>query len=270
MRRRPSGALTRLHRSGAPVALFTFFCFALTFSPARIARAAPSAPEDPHALEASGSAVADAPIAATPPPAQTAAPDPKSQAASVEPAVPDTVTPPDQSSADPGDAPKQKIDPKQATAGAKVTPTASSATAVDPATSEPLSLPTGADKSGVTSKTISVPKGAGTIKGMGESFSAQLSTGIATFSVPLRCPRRAAARSRRWGSRTARAVARGWRAWAGESACRSSRGRRTAACRSYDDQRRLAPASRTASCSTAGRSWCPSAWWLTGGACDGR
>ena len=51
-----------------------------------------------------------------------------------------------------------------------------------------IALPTGADKSGVTSKAISVPKGAGTIKGMEESFSAQLSTGIATFSVPLALP----------------------------------------------------------------------------------
>ncbi len=51
-----------------------------------------------------------------------------------------------------------------------------------------LALPTGADKSGVTSKAISVPKGAGTIQGMEESFSAQLSTGIATFSVPLALP----------------------------------------------------------------------------------
>ena len=53
---------------------------------------------------------------------------------------------------------------------------------------QPIALPTGADKSGVTSKTISVPKGAGTIKGMEESFSAQLSTGIATFSVPFALP----------------------------------------------------------------------------------
>jgi RHS repeat-associated protein len=51
-----------------------------------------------------------------------------------------------------------------------------------------LALPSGADKSGVTSKAISVPKGAGTIQGMEESFSAQLSTGIATFSVPLALP----------------------------------------------------------------------------------
>ena len=48
-----------------------------------------------------------------------------------------------------------------------------------------LGLPSGADKSGVTSQTISIPKGAGSIQGMEESFSAQLSTGIATFSVPF-------------------------------------------------------------------------------------
>ncbi len=49
-------------------------------------------------------------------------------------------------------------------------------------------LPSGADKSGVTSQAISIPKGSGTIKGMEESFSAQLSTGIATFSVPFAIP----------------------------------------------------------------------------------
>ncbi len=49
-------------------------------------------------------------------------------------------------------------------------------------------LPSGADKSGVTSQAISVPKGSGTIHGMEESFSAQLSTGIATFSVPFAIP----------------------------------------------------------------------------------
>src|SRR5688500_6619159 len=49
-------------------------------------------------------------------------------------------------------------------------------------------LPTGADKSGVTSKAINMPKGSGTIDGMWESFSAQLSTGMATFSVPFALP----------------------------------------------------------------------------------
>src|SRR5690606_192430 len=48
-----------------------------------------------------------------------------------------------------------------------------------------LALPSGDDKSGVTAQAISIPKGAGSVKGMEESFSAQLSTGIATFSVPF-------------------------------------------------------------------------------------
>ncbi|MBI3202989.1 MAG: hypothetical protein HYZ29_15730, partial [Myxococcales bacterium] len=50
------------------------------------------------------------------------------------------------------------------------------------------SLPSGADKSGVTSQAISLPSTSGSIQGMGESFSAQLSTGIATFSVPFALP----------------------------------------------------------------------------------
>ncbi len=51
-----------------------------------------------------------------------------------------------------------------------------------------MSLPTGADKSGVTSQAINLPQGAGKIQGMGESFSAQLSTGIGTYSVPFSLP----------------------------------------------------------------------------------
>ncbi|MEO8905254.1 MAG: toxin TcdB middle/N-terminal domain-containing protein [Polyangiaceae bacterium] len=57
-----------------------------------------------------------------------------------------------------------------------------------PTLNQALALPTGADKSGVTSKAISLPQGSGKIQGMGESFSAQLSTGIATFSVPFSLP----------------------------------------------------------------------------------
>ncbi len=49
-------------------------------------------------------------------------------------------------------------------------------------------LPTGSTPNDVTSKTISIPNGSGTIKGMEESFSAQLSTGIANFNVPLSLP----------------------------------------------------------------------------------
>ncbi|MBX3184409.1 MAG: hypothetical protein KF915_17405, partial [Polyangiaceae bacterium] len=55
-------------------------------------------------------------------------------------------------------------------------------------TVQPAALPTGDDKSGVTSKSISVPQGSGTVQGMGESFSAQLSTGIMTYAVPFTLP----------------------------------------------------------------------------------
>jgi len=50
-------------------------------------------------------------------------------------------------------------------------------------------LVNGQDKSGVSSTAISVPKGPGTIEGMGESFSAQASTGVATLSVPFELPK---------------------------------------------------------------------------------
>ena len=52
-----------------------------------------------------------------------------------------------------------------------------------------MSLPTGENKTGVSSTAISAPKGPGTIQGMGESFSAQPSTGISTFSVPFALPK---------------------------------------------------------------------------------
>ncbi|MGE0325729.1 MAG: toxin TcdB middle/N-terminal domain-containing protein, partial [Polyangiaceae bacterium] len=53
---------------------------------------------------------------------------------------------------------------------------------------EAAALTSGEDKSGVTSSAISVPKGSGTVQGMEESFSAQLSTGIATYSVGFALP----------------------------------------------------------------------------------
>ena len=49
-------------------------------------------------------------------------------------------------------------------------------------------LLTGGDKNGASSKAISTPQGAGKIDGMGESFSAQLSTGTANYSVPIMLP----------------------------------------------------------------------------------
>lgn len=59
---------------------------------------------------------------------------------------------------------------------------------VDDEKVKPLGLPTGDAKSGVTSQAISMPKGEGSIQGMEESFSAQLSTGVASFSVPIVLP----------------------------------------------------------------------------------
>ncbi|MCB9610148.1 MAG: hypothetical protein H6716_26410 [Polyangiaceae bacterium] len=53
---------------------------------------------------------------------------------------------------------------------------------------EPASLPTGEAKSGVSGTAISAPKGAGTIQGMGESYSAQQSTGQLSYSVPFVLP----------------------------------------------------------------------------------
>src|SRR6185295_17371549 len=49
----------------------------------------------------------------------------------------------------------------------------------------PLSLPTGPAKSAVTPQAISLPTAEGSIEGMGESFSPVLSSGTATYSVPI-------------------------------------------------------------------------------------
>ncbi|MBK8997329.1 MAG: VCBS repeat-containing protein [Myxococcales bacterium] len=50
----------------------------------------------------------------------------------------------------------------------------------------PAALPKGDDA--VSAQAIALPGGAATVGGMGESFSAQLTTGIATFSVPFALP----------------------------------------------------------------------------------
>lgn len=50
-----------------------------------------------------------------------------------------------------------------------------------------LVLPTAATK-GVSHETVHLPQGAGKVQGLGESFSAQLSTGIATYTVPFAVP----------------------------------------------------------------------------------
>ncbi|MFI5296980.1 MAG: SpvB/TcaC N-terminal domain-containing protein [Polyangiales bacterium] len=57
-----------------------------------------------------------------------------------------------------------------------------------PATPAPETLTLGGDKSGVSSQAITTPAGSGKVQGWGESFSAQLSTGVGSFSVPLSLP----------------------------------------------------------------------------------
>ncbi|MBX3249366.1 MAG: hypothetical protein KF901_19470, partial [Myxococcales bacterium] len=52
----------------------------------------------------------------------------------------------------------------------------------------PTSLPTGEAKSAVEPTRISLPSAEGSIEGMGESFAPVLSSGTATFSVPLALP----------------------------------------------------------------------------------
>ena len=46
----------------------------------------------------------------------------------------------------------------------------------------------GADKSGVGPNTISLPKGPGSIEGLGESFQPTLNTGTAKHNIPLKLP----------------------------------------------------------------------------------
>ncbi|MFZ5785275.1 MAG: SpvB/TcaC N-terminal domain-containing protein, partial [Acidobacteriota bacterium] len=52
----------------------------------------------------------------------------------------------------------------------------------------PISLPTGEERSGVTPEALSLPDGGGSIEGMGESFQALLSSGQASFTVPIALP----------------------------------------------------------------------------------
>jgi RHS repeat-associated protein len=65
-------------------------------------------------------------------------------------------------------------------------PNAASPATPSPAT--PLSLPFGGERNGVSNQTIHLPQGGGKLEGMGESFSMQLSTGVATYSIPFRLP----------------------------------------------------------------------------------
>ncbi len=57
-----------------------------------------------------------------------------------------------------------------------------------PPGAEPTALPSGESKTAVTPSQISLPNAEGSIEGMGESFAPVLSSGTATFSVPISLP----------------------------------------------------------------------------------
>jgi hypothetical protein len=92
----------------------------------------------------------------------------------------------------------EQVEPRAATTAAPAAPGQEHQTARDTAalaslsTSSanitPLNAPVGENQTGASSQAISVPQGTGKVQGMGESFSAQLSTGIATFNVPIALP----------------------------------------------------------------------------------
>lgn len=109
------------------------------------------------------------------------APAPRSEAKSkvdLLPAAPPAERPPA--------SPHQRPSTASATAdGAVLTATATApSSALPPA--KPLALPKGDDA--VSGQAIALPSGGATVGGMGESFSAQLTTGIATLSVPFAMP----------------------------------------------------------------------------------
>src|SRR5690606_6842998 len=58
-------------------------------------------------------------------------------------------------------------------------------TPADNPTATPISLPGSPGASAVTPQAISRPNAEGSVEGMGESFSPVLSSGTATFSVPI-------------------------------------------------------------------------------------
>jgi RHS repeat-associated protein len=95
---------------------------------------------------------------------------------------------------EPSPSPNQAREPAAAPAVAADTPVATAKAApvgigerqqVAAAPADVASAPVGGDKTGVSSQAIALPQGAGKIQGMGESFSTQLSTGVATYTVPF-------------------------------------------------------------------------------------
>lgn len=152
-------SLAALRRRGAPVALVAYVTLVANMVPVRSARADDSArQEEPATVDVKQDA---------PPPSAPAPSSPVHVERLPLAGGPAEATAPAAS----GVMPQQPI-----------TTIASKETRVP----QPDSLPVdGTSKSGVSSQAIALPQGTGKIQGMGESFSTQLSTGVANFSVPI-------------------------------------------------------------------------------------
>jgi hypothetical protein len=154
--------LSRLRRRTAPVALVSYIALVFSQLPVRAARADESREAAPvvEPARATSPARAESKATTTTPP-------------SADPSV--EARPPPGGSSSPSRETTERVDPAilaDLPAGAP----------------EPMAPTVGGDKTGVSSQAISVPQGAGKVQGMGESFSTQMSTGVATFSVPFALP----------------------------------------------------------------------------------
>jgi RHS repeat-associated protein len=186
----------RMSRFSAPVALFTLLSFTSSLAPRQaLAAGSPTAPagSDPVTPAAQDPATPAAPDIGSPPvsggkdnPVADAdnrrdLGSPPVPGGKREPTDPSATQEDTTSSAAANLQPKEDADKLQLAAK----PVHELPLVTSPSTT---SLPTGENKTGVGAQAISVPKGPGTIEGMGESFSAQASTGISTFSIPISLP----------------------------------------------------------------------------------
>ncbi len=156
-----------------PIALLTCVAFVATLRPLRLARADGEPPAARTERAPAAEAVPEEPVAPAPAAVSTAAPTAAA-----------TSSPPQTPADRPAD-PRVRAEAANAM-GPPAAATFSLSTA--PVTLDSLAVG-GGDATGVSSQAISVPQGTGKIQGMGESFSTQLSTGVATFTVPISLPK---------------------------------------------------------------------------------
>jgi RHS repeat-associated protein len=145
-------AFTKLRRNGGPVALLSCVTVLSSLFPARVTRAAEEVRENEPEAVTESEVVVDPELPAGKSPAATPA--------DVAHAAQSLHTPSGVELPGVGGGPPSIV--KDVNIGAS-----------------------GGDKTGVSSQAIALPQGAGKIQGMGESFSAQLSTGVASFNVPI-------------------------------------------------------------------------------------